>query len=280
MAFHAVADGGLEYAQFSYGRSKLRFRGPARALRPGRVVMIGSSEVFGKFIPKPLPDLLEIAQDRQVVNLGCMHASPEAFLKDPILQEVCQGARCAMVQVMGAQNLSNPYFNVHPRRNDRFLHASADLRALYPGLDLTDIHFTGHLLRTLRRIGPGKFGRVVEAMRHSWSAHMHSLLDALDSPIILFWIASEAPRSGNTAQPIRPEPATYPAFISREMLDDLAGRVDAYVEVVASKDALDQGTKGMLFSPLEAASAANFLGPAVHIEAAEALLPVLTELTR
>ena len=55
-----------------------------------------------------------------------------------------------MIQVSGAQNLSNRFHAVHPRRNDRFLRASTLLKTIYRDVDFTEFNFTRHLLTTLR----------------------------------------------------------------------------------------------------------------------------------
>ena len=75
-----------------------------------------------------------------------------------------------VVQVMGAQNLTNRFYTVHPRRNDRFLRAAPDLQALYPEVDFTEFHFTRHLLRTLRWSSADRFEVVAEELRAVWVA--------------------------------------------------------------------------------------------------------------
>jgi hypothetical protein len=62
-----------------------------------------------------------------------------------------------VVQVLAVQNLSNPYYTVHPRRNDRFLRASARLQNLYQDVDFTEFHFTRHMLQTLQMVSAPRF---------------------------------------------------------------------------------------------------------------------------
>ncbi len=55
-----------------------------------------------------------------------------------------------VIQVMGAHNMSNRFYAVHPRRNDRFLRASLGCcKTIYPEVDFTEFNFTRHMLTAL-----------------------------------------------------------------------------------------------------------------------------------
>ena len=82
---------------------------------------------------------------------GICSAGVDVFCADETVLSACNDARAVVFQVMGAHNLSNRYYTVHPRRNDRFLKASALMRNQFPEIDFTEFHFTRHLLTALRK---------------------------------------------------------------------------------------------------------------------------------
>lgn len=73
-------------------------------------------------------------------------------------------------------NLTNPYYQVHPRRNDRFVAARGSLKALYPEVDFAAFAFTGHALGTLAAACPERFALVRHALVEIWQRRMRQLL--------------------------------------------------------------------------------------------------------
>ena len=74
-----------------------------------------------------------------------------------------------------------------------------------------------------------------------------------------------------------PDIAEDPSFVSREMIETLRPAAAQVVEATASAEAQAQGTRGMVFAPMEEPAAAELLGPLAHAEAADALIPVLSD---
>ncbi|MGR3290116.1 MAG: DUF6473 family protein, partial [Paracoccaceae bacterium] len=101
----------LNYYPCQYGESKLRFRGPKRTLEGKYCVVIGGSETFGKFIEQPYPEILEDLSGQTVVNLGCMHAGVGLFADDATILKICANADVTVIQLMGAQNMSNRFYS-------------------------------------------------------------------------------------------------------------------------------------------------------------------------
>lgn len=270
MAYEQAGDGPLHYFPCRYDRTRLLFRGPRREMSGDHVAFLGGTETYGKFLRDPFPALVEAEIGVPAVNLGCVQAGPDAYLNDPATLDITRKAAVTVVQVMGALNLSNRLYAVHPRRNDRFLRASPVLQALYPVVDFTEFAFTRHLTRSLAEVSPQRFGQVVAELQTAWVARMVTLLDRLSPPVVLLWLGFRPPpRDGGD------DPMADPPLIHAGMLAALRPRVADYVQVVASDRARAEGVRGMAFPPLEAQAAQGLPGPAVHAEAAAALVPVI-----
>jgi len=269
MAYEGLGEGALNYDYCRYGNSKLMFRGPQWALDGTYDAVIGGTETFGRFLEAPYPALLEKMTGRRVINLGCLNAGPGAFSRDETLLEICQKADVTIIEVMGVQNMSNRFYTVHPRRNDRFIKATDLLRSIYPDVDFTEFSFTGHLLDSLARRSRKRFDLLRQELRSDWVGRMKTLIGRIGGKVILLWLARQSPRDDGPAQ------AAWqaPAFIDQALLDQVSGPVAALVEVVATPDEIAAGLERMVFTQFEEPAARSLLGPIVHQEAARALQP-------
>lgn len=271
MGFLEPEDGAPDYSPCHYGASRLAFRGPRRDLRGEYVAMLGGSETYGRFVAAPFPALVEEGLGIPVANLGCQNAGPDVYLADRPALEVAGDAHLAVVQVTGAQNLSNRYYTVHPRRNDRFIHATPLLRSLYREVDFTGIHFTGHLITVLAGKGPERFAPIAAELRATWLHRMKVLMQHLPKRRVLLWMADQPPPAAGQGGGL----GAAPWLIDREMLDELKPLVSAQVEVVTSAAARAEGLRGMWFLPADEAAVRRLPGATAHQEVAQALLPVI-----
>lgn len=271
MSILAEAEG-LDYFPCRYGASKTLFRGPERVLTQPFVAMLGGSSTFGKYVAQPFPALVEKALGRPVANLGGLNAGPDFYLSDPAALAVAARAQVSVVQVTGAEALTNPYYSVHSRRNDRFLAASPVLRALFPTVDFAEVHFTRHLLQVLERSDPIAFAQVVNGLKDAWMDRMRRLLGQLPGRRVLLWLADAPPPD----QALALDPA--PPFIDRAMLDALQGEVDQVVIATPSRRARALAPFDMTYPETEAALAACLPGAAIHAEVAAKLAPVVKAL--
>lgn len=274
MSFAFPGEMALDYLPCRYGRSKLLFRGPRRDLTVPYVAVMGGGETYGKFVSRPYPDLLSDVTGLPVVNLGAINAGPDAWAGDEAVTEIAARARVTVVQVTGAQNLTNRFYSVHPRRNDRFLRASPLLASIYREVDFTEFNFTRHMVQSLYRASPDKFALLADELRMAWVARMAALLPSLGQQVVLVWMAGRLP------QVEADHPAEEPILVTRGMIDALRGRVAAVVEVVYSAEAQARGVEGMVFPALAEPAARSLPGPMQHAEVAAALQPVVTALWR
>ena len=238
------------------------------------VVVLGGTETYGRFVPQPYPARVEEALGCDVINLGCVNAGVDVFLGEPSVIEMAQRAEATVVQIVGAHNLTNRFYAVHPRRNDRFLRASPLLRSIFREVDFTEFHFTRHMLQTLQAVSPEKFEVVAEELRSVWVSRMSALLRSVGGKIALLWIAGHPPDAARR----RADLARDPLLVNIEMIRSVRALASDYVEVVGSPAARASGLEGMSFGPMERLAAAEVLNAALHREVAEAVTPALRRL--
>lgn len=274
MAYERMGEGALDYSPYRYGASRLMFRGPRRRLEGDFIAVLGGTETYGRFIEKPYPELIEAVTGMQMINFGCVNAGVDVFLNDPEVLAACRKAQATVVQILGAQNMTNRYYAVHPRRNDRFLRASPLMKTIFREIDFTEFNFTRHMLSTLQQESPEKFTILAEELKAAWVARMRLLLARLGSRTVLLWMANGPPGT----QDAPPRLDADPLLVDRAMIEAISAQANAYVEVVGSVSAQAQGLDGMVLSPYDASAAAGLPGPAMHEEVAKALAPVLFQL--
>lgn len=277
MTYDVLARGALDYAPCKYGTSKLLFRGPKRRLDAPYVAFLGGTEFYGKFINAPVPALVESDLGINCVNFGHCNAGPDVFLRDPFMLSAASKADLTVLQVLGAHNLSNRMYSVHPRRNDRFVAPSRRLRALYDEVDFAEFHYTKHMLNHLLEICPTRFGEVRAELETAWVHRMVALAQQIEGRVVLLWMSEHAPMA-HASDDLEPDLSCNPLFVSRDMLEEVTPHIDRLVEVVISPEALSAGSEGMTFSELDAPAAEQMLGPRAHGETASALGATLHEM--
>ncbi len=273
MSYAQTGADALEYNTWRHGASRLVFRGPRMRFDGAFNLALGGSATFGRFIERPWPGLVDGATGVPMANLGAQHAGIEAMLRDPEIQALMGRAQAVVIQITGAHLVSNAYFRVHPRRNDRFVTATPALAALFPEVDFTDFSFTRHLLGTLRGIDARRYGHVVSELRTCWLSGMQALIGRASGPCIALWLAEAPPPEDSPA----PALGRDPLFVTRAMVDALAPHLAEVIEVTGSTRL---PAEGMVFAPIQAAAAAELPGPALHAQAAGAVADRLRRLMR
>jgi len=276
MSIDALGPGALDYLPCRYGTSKMLFRGPKRNLEAPFVAFLGGTETYGKFLQKPFPATTEDNLGLPCVNFGFLNAGIDAFVHDPFVIDAACQAEVTVVQVMGAQNMTNRFYSVHPRRNDRFISASTLLTVIYREVDFAEYHFTKHMLTDLQKLSVDRFETVRLELQQAWLARMRLLLGQISGKTILLWFASSAP-------PVADDLATDdlgcdPLFVTKEMIDEIAPLSTKLVVVRPSTLAINAGTDGMHFSEMEAVAAQQLLGPLAHLEAGARIAEAIANL--
>lgn len=256
---------GLDYYPCTYGASRTVFRGPPVSLDGPYIAVIGSSEVYGRYVEDPFTDQLAERTGRRVVNLGVMNGGVDTFVKDDAILKIIGEAETVVVQAMGAQNLSNRYYTVHPRRNDRFLKHSMMMTSLYRDVDFSEFSFTRHMLSTLRTVSRNRFRVLQLELEIAWVARMTLLLSRVKGKRVLLWVEDDTDR-GLGAEPL---------FVTVDMMQQLQASLDKVIRCNVTDDMTDAKAAQMIVPRSEIARANRFLTPAAHDRVAQELVRVV-----
>ncbi len=273
MAYAFPGAGALDYSLCHYEGSRLLFRGPARRLDRPFVAVLGATESYGKFVERPFSDLIEGRLGLSVVNLSCVNAGIDVFLNEPAATQIAARAEVAVVQIMGAQNISNRFYTVHPRRNDRFLGPTPHLQSVYRSVDFTEFSFTRHMLTVLQSASREKFAMISAELREAWLSRMRQLASRLPKRRILLWMADAPP-------PPRPtlNLKSEPLLVDSEMISAIRPLFTSYVEVMPSPEARAEGSAGKICSEMEHLAARSLPGQTFHRDVADKLGEVLEQM--
>lgn len=276
MSYDVLGAGALNYAPCKYGNSRVLFRGPERRLDAPYVAFLGGTETYGKFIKTPFPALVESNLGVNCVNFGIPNAGIDVLANEGFLIDAVLGAQMSVLQIVGTQNLSNRFYTVHPRRNDRFISASPLLASIYPEVDFSEFRFTRHMLNILYGVSSERFAVVRHELQQGWMARTKLLLRRIRGKAVLLWLADHPPLDEAEVS-LNPAINSDPLFVTRQMLEQLRVHAKDFAEVGVSQKALAAGTQGMVFSELEAPAAQKLFGPQAHGEAAQLLTGMLRQ---
>ena len=237
-------------------RARQMFRGSIEALPPQFIAFLGGSEVCGRFVTYPFPDRIEQAFGFKTLNLGWSNAGLDAVLQDLAVIDLAKDAVLTVVQVLESPNLSNAFYKVHPRRNDRLTRICPALHDLYPEVDFTDVSFTGHLLRRLHGDQDPRFDQVIDALRRAWSSRMADLMASLSPPVLVVWLRREDQEL---------------SFLDRELVAAATDRAAALIEIPVCDAGGD--LEGMIFTARDLPIASRSLNVATHLRIANRLMP-------
>ena len=264
MSFEFAGASPFKPTSCQYGASKLECRGPARSLDKPYVAFLGGNETFGKYVEHPFAALIEQQLGMACINLGCANGGLDAVSNDADLMAIAAGGEKVVLQVMEPQNLTNQFYQVHPRRNDRFVRPTQKLRQLYPDVDFSEINFNKHLVSMLLQTSPERFPRVATELKAVWVQRMRSLIHHLGQKTALLWLreVSNAGRASSDAAGLS---------VNWEMINDLRDDFAQLVQVPVRLAGAAGELQDMMFSSVQAPAAANTIGPAEHQKIASAL---------
>ncbi|MEP2716746.1 DUF6473 family protein [Pseudophaeobacter sp.] len=256
MSYELKSAGALSGGTCCYAGSRLPVRGPKRDLDSPYIAFLGGTEVFGRFVKTPLSDVSESLLKMPCVNFAGVNAGLDTFASDQALQSVARSSEISVLQLLGAQNISNRYYRVHPRRNDRFLQAQPPLKELFPEVDYTEFHFNKHLLSSLQARSEERFAEVRRHLQEVWITRMQEVITTLEGRVLMLWVRYDLKGSAAFNH--------EPVLVDRSMVSALLGSTMGLVEVDVATAGIEGDFDGMIMGELDFPAAQHMLGPKEH----------------
>ena len=75
------------------------------------IAVLGGTEVFGRFVAHPFPDLIQEWTGLPVANFGVAQAGLSLFSEEPWLLDAGSRSDLTVLQILGAQNMSNRLYS-------------------------------------------------------------------------------------------------------------------------------------------------------------------------
>ncbi len=272
MSYHESGVLDAEEPVCRYGESPRWFRGPEQALDGPYVACVGADETFGRFVADPFPALLGERLGQTCANFGSLFCGVEGLTGDTALLDLVNRADLCVLQLPGLLGQTNPFYRVHARRNDRVLSATEDLSALYPEVDLADVHFVRHLVQHLAAHQDARFELVAQTLRQGWLNSLQGFLAQVRPPVILLWLdmmTSPVAEHGNL-----PGPVQVTNSLVSELAPDCAGQLAMQVRPSGESDDLED----MLFGTMQQPMAEYMIGPVTHRDIADRLFSAIRDL--
>lgn len=244
-----------------------------RDAQPGYCVALGGDGTAGRFVAESWPRLLERLSGRMVLNFAAPHSGLDAMLVDGELLRVAAGARLRLIEIPNAINLTNPFYKVHLRRNERIVAATPLLGRLYPEVDFTEFSFTRHMILRLWEVDRERFMEVSKVLSQVWSEKIELLLDKLEGASVLIWWGNRPPLAKGDEQALLPG---APMLVDAEMIMAVREMAEGLVELV-TPDHLG-GAPQRPRGPLDVVAARELPGAESHSTLAARLLPWLYQL--
>ena len=96
------------------------------------------------------------------------HSGAGFYTEDDAIHEIIENAQVVFVEAPSVVNQYNPFYCVHPRRNDRFVTALGPLYDLFPEADFVECHFIKHLITKLITIDAARAEIVFRTLQYEW----------------------------------------------------------------------------------------------------------------
>lgn len=174
----------------------------AAQTRHDGLVLIGAPAPAMQIDPLP-PAIL-----RRLLSPAARIEGVDCRLNDPALLDRARSAHAFVMLLPPLGNLGNPFYSVHPRRNDRFLAARPMLKALFPEVDFTEYDFTGHMLSALAATCPDRFSQMRRVLQQTWQERLKTLLEHMPDGGVLLqlpgpaWLAAPSSALASKARPL------------------------------------------------------------------------------
>ena len=177
----------VDFILCQYGNSKNLFRGPKKSCKHSYGVCLGGADTCGGKVPDPFSSKLEREMGMPILNLGAQHSGAGFYTEDDAILEIVENAQVIFIEAPIVVNQSNPFYRVHPRRNDRFVTALGPLYDLFPEADFVECHFTKHLITKLISIDSVRADIVFRALQDEWVRNLTIMRARWCAKTVVHW---------------------------------------------------------------------------------------------
>ena len=147
----------------------------------------GGADTFGGKVSNPFSAMLEREMGMPILNLGAQHSGAGFYIEDDAIHEIIESAQVVFVEAPSVVNQSNPFYRVHPRRNDRFVTALGPLHDLFPEADFVECHFTKHLITKLITIDSVRADIVFRTLQDEWVRNLTIMCVRWRAKTVVHW---------------------------------------------------------------------------------------------
>ncbi|SLN60190.1 hypothetical protein PSA7680_03159 [Pseudoruegeria aquimaris] len=196
-------------------------QGAAARKGPARILFLGGTLTAGRGLKAPFVEQITRALGEPAACCAVPNAGVDAYLAMATGPQAGSAAAVTVIETPGIHGLSNRFYRVHRKRNDRFIAPEPPLKALFPNVDFAGINFVGHLTRVLRAENPAAYALVEAELRAQWARKMRELIGILGPKVLLM-----TPRPEDETGP---RADVLAGGVTQEMLEDLAAQTGARV---------------------------------------------------
>ena len=187
MSFVAMDTRLVDFILCQYVNSKNLFRGPIKFCTHSNGVCLGGTDTFGGKVPDPFSAMLEREMGIPILNLGAQHSGAGFNSEDDAIHEIIENVQVIFVEAPSVVNQSNPFYRVHPRRNDRFVTALGPSYDLFPEADFFECHFTKHLIIKLITIAEARAVIVFRTFQDEWVRNLTIMRARWRAKTVVHW---------------------------------------------------------------------------------------------
>ena len=131
--------------------------------------------------------MLEREMSMPILNLGAQHSGAGFYTEDDAIYEIVENAQVIFIEAPIVVNQSNPFYRVHPRRNDRFVTAVGPLHDLFPKADFVECHSTKHLIMKLITIDAARADIVFRTLQDEWMRNLTIMRVRWRTKTVVHW---------------------------------------------------------------------------------------------
>ena len=266
----------VDYDLFELPELEYKLRGPKPPSLANRqyATVFGAGQSFGVLVRDPYVHRLQRAIGFPFLNLSVGGSAPGLYLRNPAYIDYANRSRFCIVQLLSARGSHNSYFETRHGKN--MLRPRGSKLPFVPG----DTAFQ----KMIDHEQPALVRAVIGELRANWIRETIQLLARIEVPKILLWFSKRTPDYQAGSNDYKAMAGVFPQFVNRDMVNEVIGFADQYVEVVTSRgmphvltDKTTEAPIDVLLGDAKVQQSVNtyYPSPEMHEDAFTQLLPAL-----